>query len=119
MISTLSMVKLKGINLNMPRPAIQGDARPSGNILVSIDDEGRISLDKSLVAVKDLPDRFTAAIKARPRGAVILKVSDAQKTQALVSTMDLLNETIAETGSSNPIMIATEAAKSKSTGGEK
>jgi biopolymer transport protein ExbD len=108
MMTTLSMVKLKGLNLNLPRPAFHGDKRPAGNVVISINDEGVVNLNKADVEVKDLPEKFTEAITASPHAAVVLNVSEAQKTQALVSTLDLLNELIAETGSSNPIIVATK-----------
>jgi biopolymer transport protein ExbD len=108
MMSTLSMVKLKGLMMKVPRPAIRGEFRPKGEVMVSISDDGGVQINSKSVSVKDLPDRFAAAIQDKPTAAVVLKVSETQKTQALVSTMDLMNEIMAEHGNKNPILVATK-----------
>ena len=110
MMSTLSMVRLKVLNLDIPRQAVQGEARPVGRVEVAINDDDRITLNAATVTVKDLPEQFAAAIKSQPKAAVVLKVSAGQKTQALVSTMDLLNEVMAEQGNKNPILLSTAKA---------
>ena len=113
MMSTLSMVQMKGLNLTVPRSAVQDDTRPQGEVRILIDANAQLLLNDKPVAIGDLPTQFGAAIKAMPKAAVVLTVDAQQKCQALVSTMDLLNEIMTEQGADNPILINSQDGAEK------
>jgi len=107
MMSTLSMVKMKGLDLNIPKDAPKASSKPPDRITVAISPTGDFLLDKRKLDVTGLPAGFKKELDAHPDAVVVVNVAATQKTQTLISAMDILNEIMTEAGNKNPILIAT------------
>lgn len=119
MISTLSMVKMKGLNLSIPKDALKSASKAPERITVSISPSGDYLLDKRSTDVTTLPAQFKKELAAHPAAVVVVNVAATQKTQTLISTMDILNEIMTQAGNQNPILIATPKGPGPSSPQEK
>ncbi len=64
--------------------------------------------------MEQLSERFKNKLASLPNAVVVLNLSPTQKTQTLISTMDILNEIMARSGNQNPILVATSPPRSAS-----
>ena len=119
MMSTLSMVKMEGLNLSIPKDALKSAAKAPERITVSISPTGDYLLDKRPIDVTTLPSQFKLELAAHPKAVVVVNVAATQKTQTLISTMDILNEIMTQAGNQNPILIATPKGPGRSSSKEK
>jgi biopolymer transport protein ExbD len=107
MMSTLSMVKLQAIGLSIPRDAAKGSSKPPSHVVLSISPKGEYYLQGRRLEVTALPGEFRRRLAEHPGAIVVLNVAATQKTQTLVSTMDILNELMTQAGNKSPILITT------------
>jgi biopolymer transport protein ExbD len=107
MMSTLSMVKMQGLGLAIPKDASSGKGRVPQHITLAIDPKGDYYLNKKKVDVTDLPSEFSKALAGGRNASIVLNVAATQKTQTLVSTMDILNEILTQAGNDSPILVVT------------
>jgi biopolymer transport protein ExbD len=107
MMSTLSMVKMQGLGLTLPTDSPKGPGKAPDRLTLSISPTGHYALNSRELDVTSLPAEFRAQLAAHPGAVVVVNVASTQPTQALISTMDILNEIMTESGNSNPILIAT------------
>ena len=113
MMSTLSMVKMQGLNLVIPKDSLTNHRRAPERITLSISPTGNYLLDKQPITVEQLSDRFKTELAAHPSAVVVLNLAPTQKTQTLISTMDILDEIMSQSGNRNPILVATSGASPK------
>ena len=111
MMSTLSMVKMGGLGLGIPRVAAKGAGKAPARITLSIDPSGQFFVDKRKVDLTSLPQEFQRELSAHPGATVVVNVAATQKTQTLVSTLDILNEIMAEAHNESPILVVTPKTK--------
>jgi biopolymer transport protein ExbD len=119
MMSTLSMVKMEGLSLNIPKDAPAGVRKAPERITLAVSPNGDYLLDKRKIDVTSLADQFKAELAAHPNAAVVVNMAATQKTQTLISTMDILNEIMTKAGNNNPILIATPKMPSGAEGAPK
>lgn len=107
MMSTLSMVKMGGLGLGIPKEAAKGAGKRSNRITLSIAPNGSYFLDKKGLAAASLPQAFERELAKHPDSTVLVNVAPTQKTQTLVSTLDLLNEMMSQAHNDRPILVVT------------
>jgi biopolymer transport protein ExbD len=107
MMSTLSMVKLNGLIMSLPKDSLASPGATPNRVAVAIAPNGDILVDKRKTDIRSLPATFRAALNRNKTAVVVLSVASTQKTQTLVSTMDVLDEIMTEAGNDRPILIAT------------
>ena len=88
MISTLSMTINRGLPVNLPTAATsQKDVRD--NVSLTVQQDGKIFLNKEPVTLQDMGPRVKAALAADPRLAVVIN-ADGQVLHSTV--VDILDE---------------------------
>ncbi|BDI30115.1 biopolymer transporter ExbD [Capsulimonas corticalis] len=113
MFTTLSMVKMQGLGLNVPTDSAAAGApgKTPARMTLSVAPDGRYYLNARPIAPADMPTALQQELARRPGAAVVVNVAPTQSTQTLISVMDIVNETMTRAGSSAPIVIATERVK--------
>ncbi|BDI30245.1 hypothetical protein CCAX7_22960 [Capsulimonas corticalis] len=106
MITWLTMTRMNGMNVNLPRHAKQS-GKPSASVMVSLSPEGGYYLDKRPVAQGVWKERLTQNLIAHPNSVVVLNVASTQKTQTLIGLMDEVNQVIAASKTHAEVLIAT------------
>ncbi len=111
MMSTLSMVKMEGLGLSLPRDAGTGKTKAPPRIVVAVSPQGEYLLDGRRQSSDRLPEALRSRLQAVPGAVVVVNVSPMQKTQTLVSTLDIIDEVLTEAGSTNSVLVATPKIK--------
>ncbi|MCW3061909.1 MAG: exbD 2 [Capsulimonas sp.] len=113
MFSTMSMVKMQGLGLNIPRDnaSATAAATTTTRLTLTVAPDGRYYLNAHALAPADMPAALQREIAAHPGVAVVVNVAPTQKTQTLISVMDIVSETLTRAGSAAPIVVATEPVK--------
>lgn len=107
MMSTLSMVKMEGLGLALPKDAETGRAKAPARIVLAVSPQGDYLLDRQRRRADELPNSLKEELKARPNAVVVVNVAPTQKTQTLVATLDIVDEVMREAGSTNAVLVAT------------
>ncbi len=106
MITWLTMVKMNGLGLNLPRRT-QAAGKPSVSIMLSLSPSGAYSLDARPVGADAWADRLGERLRAKPNSVVVLNMAADQKAQTLISLMDAVNHVIADSHSHAQVLLAT------------
>jgi biopolymer transport protein ExbD len=107
MFTTLSMVKMHGMGLSMPKDAASG-GKPPPRLTLAVSPAGQYFLNAKALAPADLPAALQADVAAHPDTVVVVNVAPNQQTQTLISVMDVVHEILTRAGSNAPILVATE-----------
>ncbi len=117
MVTWLSLVKMNGLNLLLPRHN-QSSSKPPPAITLSVSPSGQCYLDKHRTASDTWQADLRGLLQRRPAGegsasqaqVVVINVAPTLKTQTMVSTIDQVNRVIAAAGSGThaQVLIATE-----------
>ncbi len=86
-IVTASFVKEAGIDVNRP-DAATAERKEKGNILVAINEEGQIWIDRRQVDVRALRANIERLHAENPQGMVIIQADEESKNKLLVQVMD-------------------------------
>jgi len=92
-LSTLFLAQNLGVSVNLP-PADTASIQKSVRIVLSIDNNGKMFLNKQAIASADLENKLTALIQQNPDQELILLLqADAQLTHGkVVAVMDRLRK---------------------------
>jgi biopolymer transport protein ExbD len=107
MITWLTMVKINGMGLTLPKPSRKSDAAPV-SIVLALSPAGRYFVDSKSVAADEWSDGLRRKLLAHPNAVVVLNVAPAQKTQVLISIMDTVNRVIYNTHSHAQVLVVTQ-----------
>lgn len=88
MISTLSMTRFKGMPVNLPKAA-SGQQAPAESAAVTINKDGRVSLDKEPVEKSALADRLRRRLEKNPGLLVLINADDGVEHGRVVEVMDI------------------------------
>ncbi len=86
-IVTASFVKESGIDITRP-DAATAERKEKGNILVAINEEGQIWIDRRQVDVRALRANIERMHAENPHGAVVIQADKKSTTDFLVLVMD-------------------------------
>ena len=106
MVTWLTMVKMNGLPLNLPRRT-QASGRPPVSVTLSLSPGGTYYLDSHPVGAATWQRTLGERLKAHPNSVVVLNMAANQKAQTLISLMDAVNHVIAGTQTHAQILIAT------------
>ena len=106
MITWLSMVKMSGLPLTLPREN-ESAGKPPQSITLSVSPQGNFYVDSHRTTSYQWTQRMRAMLRADPDGIVVVNVAPEQKTQTLVSIIDAVSVIIRDTHASAHILVAT------------
>lgn len=119
MYSSLSMVKMKAVNVALPTnraPKTKGaggkgaaaKAAAPAKMVVTLTTAGDYYINKQKIAAANLSNALAQDIAANPGAVVIVNPSKSQTTQALIDTIDSIRRVPTHTGEPLQVLIATE-----------
>jgi biopolymer transport protein ExbD len=112
MYSSLSMVKMKGMGVSVPKISSAPPSRqsaPPKRYIVTVDRQGRSFINLDPVPVEELEARLTALIAGDPEGTIVVNVDRKQAVQKLVEVMDKVNLVKTPKGEPAGVIVATTA----------
>ncbi len=86
-IVTASFVKESGIEINRP-DAATSVAKPKAGILIAINENGEIWINKRMVEVGQVRANIERLHAENPQGTVVVQADEEAKTKSLVAVMD-------------------------------
>jgi biopolymer transport protein ExbD len=114
MFSSLSMVKMKGLGMALPRspggaaPNVSAKAAADApKVLVTVSAEGLVSVDGTPLNPGNIPAMVRNRLTAHPGSIVIVRPDEGGRMQQVVAVMDALNEVTLPDGSRPTVLIAT------------
>lgn len=118
MFSSLSMVKMKGVNVDVPRAAPSGgtaakstssaQSGTSSRVVVTVTPEGLYFLNKNKSGRESLGRDLQKRIATSPGAVVVVNVAKSQNTQNLINVMDAVKSIETPAGEPLQVLIATE-----------
>ena len=106
MVTWLTMVKMNGLDMILPRRT-PGTAKPPYSVVLSLSPSGKYYLDSRLAESSLWTTRLRERLAAHPNSVVVINVAAAQKTQTLIALLDAVNHVIADSHSHAQVLIAT------------
>lgn len=89
MMSMLTMVSQKSIDLNLPKAATS-QIETSNNLPIAIDKDGNIFVEKQKIAKEDFKARLEIAKKSNPNLTVIVRADQSSQHKNFVFVIDEL-----------------------------
>ncbi len=114
MFSSFSMVRMKGVNMALPRQGNgaekggQGNAAGAAKLVITVNPQGDYFIGRRKVAHDELKSQMSAALARTPDAIVILNVAKTQSAQNLINVIDSVNTTASPSGKPLQLLIATE-----------
>jgi biopolymer transport protein ExbD len=107
MVTSLSMVKMKGMDVSLPR-----DSAPSTKIppkaVVTVNAAGQYYLDLTPIARDDLQAALQTRVTANPDTVILVNVAGSRNVQTLIDVMDSVDRVNTPAGDPASVMIASE-----------
>lgn len=118
MFTSLSMVKMKGMDVSVPKNA-PSNQKPPPVVVVTVDADSRYFIGKTPIDPGDLENDIQDKVTADPKSVIVVNIDKTQPVQTLVSVMDAVNDVSTPDGNSAAVTIATEPinASGFATGG--
>lgn len=110
MITWLSMVKMSGLALTLPRENTSS-GKPPAAIVLSVSGQGNYYLDSKAVGQTAWRRRLLTDLLAHPNGVVVVNVDPLEKTQTLIAVIDSVNRTISASHSQAQVLVATQRVR--------
>ena len=108
MFSTLSMVRMKGLDVPLPRPNSASPGPPPREIVVSVSPRGQYAVGRQPVAPEALRAILAGRVGTTPGAFVVVHVADTQPTQALITVLDAVGPLTGPDGRPVPVLVGTE-----------
>ena len=109
MVTWLTMVKMNGLRMNLPRRT-QASSGPHYSVTLSLSPAGTYYLDARPAAPDAWEGRLRERLEAHPDAVVVVNVAATQNTQTLISLLDSVNHVIAASHSRAQVLVATPRA---------
>jgi biopolymer transport protein ExbD len=107
MVTWVSLVKLSGLPLNLPKQNT-AVAQPQRALVLSLDPNGHYYLNGAPTPSNLWQYQLRTLLAAGPQSVVVLNVAPDQSTQTLVSLLDQVSAVVSAAHSSAKIVIATK-----------
>jgi len=110
MFTSLSMVKMNGMDVSLPKDSANPDQKPPPQVVVTVDKSGGFFLNTSKVDPSQLQTEMQARLTAKPDTVFIVNVDKTRPTQNIIDVMDAVNSVHIPGRPDDPVgvMIATE-----------
>jgi biopolymer transport protein ExbD len=92
MISTLSMARFTGVQVNLPKAA-SGTQPPTETVVISITKEGQLFFNKNTVSEESLHQLLRAELVKSPELLVVVNADDGVQHGKVVEIMDQARQT--------------------------
>ncbi len=122
MIASLSMVHMRAIAPELPRPATPSEARATAgavgrDAVVTVTNRREYYIGRNRVEASKLAASLADYVARRPDAAVVLNMSPQLTTQDLIDVMDIVGTVKTPSGRPVPAMIASERSGSDAESG--
>jgi biopolymer transport protein ExbD len=109
MFSSLSMIKMKGANVNLPTDRQPAAGRGTAHkLILSVTGKGEFYLNKAKISRATVQSSLERELAAHPGALVVLNMSKTQTTQTLIDVLDTINKVATINGVPPSVLIATE-----------
>ncbi|HEX5324429.1 MAG TPA: biopolymer transporter ExbD [Capsulimonadaceae bacterium] len=112
MFTSLSMVKMRGMGVSLPKDAANA-AKPPPKAIVHVDKTGRYTLDTRQIPPAALEALLQRRVTSNPRTVIVVDVDKTQDVQTLITVMDAVNQVTTPAGDPAPVMIATSPVNTR------
>ena len=106
MVTWVSLVKLSGLPLNLPKQNTAA-GQPQTALVLSLGPDGRYYLNGAPTPSNLWQDQLRTQLNAGPQNVIVLNVAPEQSTQTLVGLLDRVSAIVSASHSSAKIVIAT------------
>jgi biopolymer transport protein ExbD len=107
MFTSLSMVKMKGMGVSVPKDA-PNQLKPPPVIVVTVDKNSQYYIGRTSIDPSDLESDLQDKITANPKAVIVVNIDRIQPVQALVTVMDAVDGVSTPSGDSAAVTIATQ-----------
>jgi len=110
MISTLSMARVKGISLAVPRPIADAASRPpaaADTVILTLTARGDYLLNGTPTAQQAVPAWLKSFLPRHPDAVVVLDIDHSRSTQEMIAIFDQLGHVTRPAGDPIPILLST------------
>ncbi len=110
MFTSLSMVKMKGMDVSLPKDSTSTDAPPP-QVVITINAQGEYYLNRDAISGDNLTTELQSRLNAKPNTVFIVNVAKQRQTQDIITVMDAVNDIHIPGKPNDPVgvMIATQA----------
>lgn len=117
MFTSLSMVKMKGMDISLPKDSTATDQKPPPQVVITIDQAGSYFLNTTKIEPDALETELQSRIRAKPDTVFIVNVNKERQTQDIITVMDAVNDVRIPGRPNDPVgvMIATTPVNSNGT----
>ncbi len=109
MFTSLSMVKMKGMDISLPKDSTATSTKPPPQVVITIDPAGNYFLNTDQIDGTQLQTELQNRINAKPDTVFIVNVNKSRQTQDIITVMDAVNNVQIPGHPGDPVgvMIAT------------
>ena len=106
MMSSLSMVRLNGMGVSLPK-ASTAASPPPPRMIVTVDKAGDYYLNVDPIRPAAIQAALQDRVSAKPETVIVVNVHKSHNVQTLISVMDIVNSVKKPDGGQAAVMIAT------------
>lgn len=109
MFTSLSMVKMKGMDVSLPKDSTSTEAPPP-QVVVTVNSTGQYYLNTDAINGDNLTTELQSRLNAKPNTVFIVNVDKTRPTQDIITVMDAVNDIHIPGKPTDPVgvMIATQ-----------
>jgi biopolymer transport protein ExbD len=117
MFTSLSMVKMNGMDVSLPKDSSSPDQKPPPQVVVTVNRAGDFYLNTTKIDATQLQTELQSRINAKPDTVFIVNVDKQRPTQNIIDVMDAVNGVSIPGHPNDPVgvMIATEPVNANGT----
>ncbi len=109
MFTSLSMVKMKGMDISLPKDSSATSQKPPPQVVITVDAAGNYFLNTDKIDGTQLQAELQKLTDAKPDTVFIVNVNKSRQTQDIITVMDAVNDVRIPGRPDDPVgvMIAT------------
>ena len=109
MFTSLSMVKMKGMDVSLPKDSTSTEAPPP-QVVITVNQQGKYFLNMDAIEGDSLTTEMQNRLNAKPNTVFIVNVDKTRPTQDIITVMDAVNDVHIPGKPNDPVgvMIATQ-----------
>ena len=109
MFTSLSAVKMKGMDISLPKDSNAVNQKPPPQVVITVDPGGNYFLNTDKIDAPQLLTELQNRINTKPDTVFIVNVNKSRQTQDIITVMDAVNEVRIPGRPNDPVgvMIAT------------
>lgn len=117
MFTSLSMVKMKGMDISLPKDSTATSQKPPPQVIITVDPAGNYFLNTDKIDGAQLQTELQNRTNAKPDTVFIVNVNKSRQTQDIITVMDAVNNVRIPGRPEDPVgvMIATSPVTTNGT----